>query len=99
VEQAAGETAAGQKGKGSYSNGKTKLATKRISNPRLARSFNKRVCQGKADSVRPPGRGWRSAPGFNFQMARNPSIVDAKRGDHFLQADFSLPIACPDLDY
>ncbi len=25
--------------------------------------------------------------------------MDAKRGDHFAQADFSLPIACPDLDY
>lgn len=47
VEQAAAETATGfKKGKGSYSNGKTKLATKRISNPRLARYFNKRVCQG-----------------------------------------------------
>ena len=26
---------------------------------------------------------------FNFRMPRNPSRVDAKRGDHFLQADFS----------
>jgi hypothetical protein len=56
VEQAAAETATVfKKGKGSYSYGKTKLATKRISNPRLARYFNKRVCPGhKADSV---GRG------------------------------------------
>jgi len=24
-----------------------------------------------------------------FRVARNPSRIDAKRGDHFLQADFS----------
>ena len=24
-----------------------------------------------------------------FRLARNPSEIDAKRGDHFLQADFS----------
>jgi len=47
VEQAAAETATVfKKGKGSCSYGKTKLATKRISNPRLDRYFNKRVCQG-----------------------------------------------------
>src|SRR5260370_35389395 len=35
----------------------------------------------------------------SFRVARNAFGVHAKRGDHFLQADFSLPIACPDLDY
>ena len=31
-----------------------------------------------------------------FWIARNPSGVDAKRGDHFLQADLSVLIArCP----
>jgi hypothetical protein len=29
-----------------------------------------------------------------FQVAHS-----VQSGDHFLQADFSLPIACPDLDY
>ena len=29
----------------------------------------------------------------NFRLGRNPSRVDAKRGDHFLQADFPLLIA------
>lgn len=27
-----------------------------------------------------------------FRAARNPSSIDPKRGDHFPQADFSLPI-------
>ncbi len=27
-----------------------------------------------------------------FKVSRNPSRIDATRGDHFLQADFSLPI-------
>jgi hypothetical protein len=35
----------------------------------------------------------------NFRLARHPSRVDAQRGGRFLQGDFSLPIACPDLDY
>ena len=47
VEQVAAETATGfKRRKGSCSNRKTKLATKRISSPRLARYFNKRVWQG-----------------------------------------------------
>jgi hypothetical protein len=33
---------------------------------------------------------------LNFRMARNPSSIDAKRGDHFLLADLSLLIARPD---
>jgi hypothetical protein len=41
-----------------------------------------------------------SEQGFgSFRFASNPSRIDAKRGNHFLQADFSLPIACTDLDY
>ena len=28
----------------------------------------------------------------NFRVLRNPSRIDAKRGDHFLQADFPLHI-------
>jgi hypothetical protein len=28
----------------------------------------------------------------NFRFARHPSRADAKRGDHFLHADLSLPI-------
>src|SRR5712692_11474253 len=28
-------------------------------------------------------------PSHNFRVARNPSRIDAKRGDHFLQADFT----------
>jgi len=28
-----------------------------------------------------------------FRVSRNPSRVDAKRGDYFLQADLSLPIS------
>ena len=49
VEQVAAETATGFK---------AKLATKRISSPRLARYFNRRVWQGiRPDSVGPPGRG------------------------------------------
>ena len=35
---------------------------------------------------------------YGLLDARNPSGIDAKCGDHFPQ-DFSLPIACPDLDY
>ena len=35
----------------------------------------------------------------NFTLARNPSRVDAKRGDHFLQADLSVPIRISQLDY
>ena len=47
VEQVAAETATGfKKGEKAHApNGKTKLATKRISNPRLARYFNRRVWQ------------------------------------------------------
>jgi len=42
------------------------------------------------------------APRFIFckaQVASNPSRIDANRGDHFLQADFSVPIRRSNLDY
>jgi hypothetical protein len=32
----------------------------------------------------------------NFRSARDPSRIDAKRGDHFPQADFTLLIAIRD---
>jgi hypothetical protein len=32
------------------------------------------------------------SPASNFWFARNPSRIDAKRGDHFLQVDFPLLI-------
>jgi hypothetical protein len=31
----------------------------------------------------------------SFRFASNPSRIDAKRGDHFLRADFPVPIRCP----
>ena len=33
-----------------------------------------------------------ASPASNFWFARNPSRIDAKRGDHFLQVDFPLLI-------
>lgn len=29
----------------------------------------------KADSAGPPARGWRTAPGFNFRMRRDPAAI------------------------
>jgi hypothetical protein len=41
-------------------------------------------------------RHWRQITGreywVGFRVRRDPSRIDAKHGDHFLQADFSLPI-------
>jgi hypothetical protein len=38
-------------------------------------------------------------PSGLFRIARNPSRIDAERGDHFLQADFPVLIAAARLDY
>jgi hypothetical protein len=51
-----------------------------------------------ARSGRSGGSCQRSCYVCQFSVARNRCGIDAKHGDHFLQAD-SLPIACPDLDY
>ena len=65
--------------------------------------FETRTCLGLALGLGPPrpskyseasqsrfSAAYRQA--HYFRIPRNPSRVDAQRGDHFLQADFSLPI-------
>ena len=57
--------------------------------PRSCRASN--LCRGE---LRPVGQIPRSAlngHSRSFQVRRNPSRIDAKGGDHFLQADFSVP--------
>jgi hypothetical protein len=45
---------------------------------------------GKADAERE--LSGKLLAGSGFRVARNPSSVDTKRGDHFLQAELSLLI-------